>query len=84
MLFAAGMTLMDTLDGVFMTHAYGWAFAHPVRKLYYSTTVTSLSVAVALTVELLQVASAAMGTNGSFWQWIQAFDFKTLDTPPQR
>jgi high-affinity nickel-transport protein len=57
-LFAAGMSLLDTADGIFMSHAYGWAFATPVRKLYYNLTVTSLSVAVALavgTIELLQV-----------------------------
>jgi nickel/cobalt transporter (NiCoT) family protein len=62
-LFAAGMALMDTADGAFMTHAYGWAFSNPVRKLYYNITVTSLSVAVALlvgTVELVQVASGRL------------------------
>ena len=63
MLFAAGMCLMDTLDGVFMSHAYGWAFSNPVRKVYYNMTVTTLSVVVALaigTVELLQVLSARL------------------------
>ena len=57
-LFAAGMTLFDTIDGAFMSFAYGWAFARPVRKIYYNITVTALSVAVALligTVELLSV-----------------------------
>ncbi len=60
LLFAAGMSLMDTADGAFMSHAYGWAFSNPVRKVYYNLTITSLSVAVALlvgTVELLQVAT---------------------------
>ena len=47
-LFAAGMSLLDTLDGAFMNVAYGWAFARPVRKIYYNITVTALSVAVAL------------------------------------
>jgi len=59
LLFAAGMSLMDTLDGAFMSHAYGWAFSNPVRKVFYNISVTSLSVAVALvvgTLELLQVA----------------------------
>jgi high-affinity nickel-transport protein len=58
-LFAAGMSLLDTIDGAFMSFAYGWAFAKPVRKLYYNLTVTGLSVAVALgigTIELLSVA----------------------------
>ena len=57
-LFAAGMCLMDTTDGVFMTAAYGWAFAKPVRKVFYNITITSISVAVALiigTIELIGV-----------------------------
>jgi high-affinity nickel-transport protein len=57
-LFAAGMCLMDTTDGVFMNAAYGWAFRKPVRKVFYNITITSLSVAVALiigTVELIGV-----------------------------
>ena len=57
-LFAAGMSLFDTLDGAFMNFAYGWAFSQPVRKLFYNITVTGLSVVVALmigTIELLGV-----------------------------
>src|SRR5262249_19963139 len=57
-LFAAGMLLLDTADGVVMSRAYGWAFSNPARKIYYNITVTSISVAVALaigTIELLQV-----------------------------
>ncbi|WP_163699128.1 Nickel transporter NicT [Mycolicibacterium sarraceniae] len=57
-LFAAGMSLMDTTDGVFMNYAYGWAFAKPVRKIFYNMTITTLSVAVALiigTIELVGV-----------------------------
>jgi high-affinity nickel-transport protein len=57
-LFAAGMCLMDTVDGVFMNFAYGWAFAKPVRKVFYNITITSISVAVALgigTIELVGV-----------------------------
>jgi nickel/cobalt transporter (NiCoT) family protein len=60
LLFAAGMSLMDTADGAFMAHAYGWAFSSPVRKVYYNLTVTTLSVTVALgigAIELLQVAA---------------------------
>jgi high-affinity nickel-transport protein len=70
LLFAAGMSLMDTADGAFMTHAYGWAFSSPVRKVYYNLTVTTLSVTVALgigLIELLQVAAHSM--------WL---DFNTL------
>jgi high-affinity nickel-transport protein len=47
-IFAAGMSLMDTADGAFMSHAYGWAFSNPVRKVYYNITVTTLSVTVML------------------------------------
>lgn len=57
-LFAAGMCLMDTTDGVVMNCAYGWAFSKPVRKIFYNLTITSLSVAVALiigTIELVGV-----------------------------
>jgi len=60
-LFAGGMCLMDTIDGVFMNFAYGWAFAKPVRKVFYNITITAISVAVALvigTVELIGVLVA--------------------------
>ncbi|HEY0388110.1 MAG TPA: HoxN/HupN/NixA family nickel/cobalt transporter [Gaiellales bacterium] len=80
-LFAAGMSLMDTLDGAFMSQAYGWAFSNPVRKVYYNITVTSLSVVVALaigTVELLQVLSARFAFSGGFWTWLNGLDFGTL------
>jgi high-affinity nickel-transport protein len=67
-LFAAGMCLADTVDGVFMNAAYGWAFAKPVRKIFYNITITSISVAVALiigTIELLGVlADEAHITSG--------------------
>jgi nickel/cobalt transporter (NiCoT) family protein len=79
-LFAAGMSLMDTADGAFMSHAYGWAFSNPVRKLYYNLTVTSMSVAIALlvgTVELLQVAAQRLGLSGGFWEALAGLDFET-------
>ena len=63
-LFAAAMCLMDTIDGVFMNAAYGWAFAKPVRKIFYNLTITSISVAVALiigTIELLGVIGERLG-----------------------
>ena len=67
-LFAAGMCLMDTVDGVLMNGAYGWAFAKPVRKVFYNITITSISVAVALiigTIELIGVvAEQAKITSG--------------------
>jgi nickel/cobalt transporter (NiCoT) family protein len=58
LLFAGGLTLFDSFDGFFMNTAYGWAFARPVRKVFYNITITSISVAVALiigTVELVSV-----------------------------
>jgi high-affinity nickel-transport protein len=54
-LFAAGMSLLDTIDGAFMNVAYGWAFARPVRKIYYNITVTALSVAVALIIGMVEL-----------------------------
>ena len=56
-LFAAGMSLLDSIDGSFMNVAYGWAFAKPVRKIYYNLTVTSLSVAVALVIGVVELVS---------------------------
>jgi high-affinity nickel-transport protein len=56
-LFAAGMSLLDTIDGCFMNFAYGWAFSKPVRKVYYNITVTALSVAVALVIGGIEVIS---------------------------
>jgi len=56
-LFAAGMCLLDTIDGVFMNFAYGWAFAKPVRKVYYNITITALSVAVALVIGTIELVS---------------------------
>ena len=55
-LFAAGMSLFDALDGVFMSRAYGWAFLQPVRKVYYNLTVTVLSVFVALVIGVIVLA----------------------------
>jgi high-affinity nickel-transport protein len=63
-LFAAGMSLLDTADGVFMRFAYGWAFTRPVRKVFYNLTVTALSVAVALligTIELVSIITERAG-----------------------
>jgi len=76
-LFAAGMSLMDTADGLFMTVAYDWAFAKPVRKLYYNMTITGLSVAVALligTIELVGVLHDNMDWINPFSDWISAID----------
>jgi len=56
-LFAAGMSLLDTIDGSFMNFAYGWAFSKPVRKIYYNITITALSVAVALLIGGIEIIS---------------------------
>src|SRR6185437_6421844 len=78
LLFATGMSLMDTADGAFMSQAYGWAFSNPIRKVYYNITVTGLSVAVALvvgTIELLQLASTKLGLETGFWAFLNDLDF---------
>ncbi|MBO9608437.1 MAG: HoxN/HupN/NixA family nickel/cobalt transporter [Paenibacillaceae bacterium] len=80
-LFAAGMSLMDTADGVFMTTAYRWAFATPLRKLYYNVTVTAVSVAAALLiggVELVQIASEKFAWHSPIFDWFGRLDFEYL------
>ena len=80
-LFAAGMSLLDTLDGSFMNFAYGWAFSQPVRKVYYNIVITGLSVAVALiigTFELLGLLAGQLGWSGGFWNWIAGVDLNTI------
>jgi high-affinity nickel-transport protein len=80
-LFTAGMCLLDTIDGSFMNFAYGWAFASPVRKIYYNITITGLSVAVALligTVELLGLFADQLGWRGPFWRWLGGIDLNTV------
>ncbi|MFG2881308.1 HoxN/HupN/NixA family nickel/cobalt transporter [Streptomyces sp. NPDC048297] len=80
-LFAAGMSLLDTIDGSFMNFAYGWAFSKPVRKVYYNLTVTGLSVAAALligTVELLGLLADELDLHGPFWDWIAGLDLNTV------
>jgi nickel/cobalt transporter (NiCoT) family protein len=77
LLFAAGMSLMDTADGAFMSHAYGWAFSNPVRKVYYNITVTSLSVLVALAIGTIELAQV-FATKLDVWPGIQGLDFGKL------
>jgi high-affinity nickel-transport protein len=80
-LFAAGMSLLDTIDGSFMNFAYGWAFSKPVRKLFYNIVITALSVAVALvigTVELGGLLAHKLGAHGSFWTWLEHIDIGSL------
>ncbi len=56
-IFAAGMSLMDSLDGIFMTKAYSWAFTSPLRKIYYNLTTTTLSIFVALVIGTIELVS---------------------------
>ncbi len=76
-LFAAGMSLFDTADGCFMNFAYDWAFARPVRKVYYNLTITGLSVFVAFfigTIEILGLIGQQAHLTGAFWNFMAAFD----------
>jgi len=76
-LFAAGMSLMDTTDGVFMNFAYGWAFARPVRKVYYNLVITGLSIAVAFligTIEIVGLLAQELHLHGGFWDFMANFD----------
>jgi high-affinity nickel-transport protein len=80
-LFAAGMTLMDTSDGVLMVKAYNWAFVNPLRKIFYNLTTTSVSVVAALaigTIELAQVAIEVLGLNGTVATFITDIEFGVL------
>ena len=72
-LFTAGMSLMDTTDSVLMTRAYGWAFVHPIRKLWYNLTITAASVVVAIFiggVEALGLIGDKLGLEGGFWHLV--------------
>jgi nickel/cobalt transporter (NiCoT) family protein len=76
-LFAGGMMLFDTLDGCFMNFAYGWAFARPVRKVYYNLVITGLSIGAAFiigTIELLGVLTDELHLHGGFWDTMANFN----------
>ena len=79
-LFAAGMSLLDTIDGSFMNFAYGWAFSKPVRKVYYNIAITGLSVFVALyigTLELAQVLTTQLDLRGGLWNYAAHFNINS-------
>ncbi len=79
-LFAAGMSLLDTIDGSFMNFAYGWAFSKPVRKVYYNIAITGLSVFVALyigTLELAQVLTTQLNLHGGLWNYAAHFNINS-------
>jgi len=80
-LFAAGMSLFDTADGIFMSQAYGWAFLKPVRKVFYNLTVTVLSVAVALVIGvivLIGLLTDRLGIESGPLAWIGSFDLELV------
>ena len=80
LLFAAGMSLMDTFDGVFMSKAYGWAFVTPIRKIYYNITTTGLSIFVAFVVgsiEVIGLLSDKLELSGQPWDFIAGIDINT-------
>ena len=77
LLFSGGMTLFDTLDGFFMNFAYGWAFARPVRKVYYNLVITGLSIGAAFiigTVEILGILTTEAHLSGGFWSVMANFN----------
>jgi high-affinity nickel-transport protein len=81
LLFAAGMSLLDTIDGLFMSVAYDWAFLRPVRKVYYNLAITGLSVAVALvigTIELVAVLHDSAGWTNSFSDAVARLDLNNV------
>jgi nickel/cobalt transporter (NiCoT) family protein len=76
-LFSGGMMLFDTLDGAFMNFAYGWAFARPVRKVYYNLVITALSIGAAFiigTIEILGILTSEFHLNGAFWTVMANFN----------
>jgi high-affinity nickel-transport protein len=80
LLFAAGMSTFDTIDGCFMNFAYGWAFARPIRKVYYNITITGLSVAAAFligTIEIFGLVPSELGWHGPAWRWFEQFNINT-------
>jgi nickel/cobalt transporter (NiCoT) family protein len=80
-LFAAGMSLLDTADGVVMRHAYGWAFAQPLRKLKYNLTITVASVVVAVvvgTTELLALLGERLQLDGGLWSFLASVDLNAV------
>jgi high-affinity nickel-transport protein len=81
LLFAAGMSLFDTLDGTFMNFAYHWAFSNPVRKVYYNLTITGLSIAVAFligTIELVGVLHDQLGLDDPVSNWISGVNLNNV------
>ena len=80
-LFAAGMSLVDTTDGVLMLGAYGWAYIKPIRKLYYNLTITLVSVMIAFLIggiEVLSIVGDRLGLRGGIWGFVANLDFGVI------
>src|SRR5437660_5573941 len=81
LIFAAGMTLMDTTDGAFMAKAYAWAFSNPIRKVFYNLTITGLSVFVAMfvgLVEVTQILIQVTHVSGGLWDALANLNFNAM------
>jgi nickel/cobalt transporter (NiCoT) family protein len=82
-LFTAGMTLMDTVDGLFMNVAYGWAYFNPVRKVYYNLAITGLSVAICFFIGAVEVLGLfpreikGLNQSNGFWRFMANFNINT-------
>jgi nickel/cobalt transporter (NiCoT) family protein len=81
LLFASGMSLLDTLDGLFMSVAYDWAFLNPVRKIYYNISITGLSIAVAFligSIEIVSVLHDNVGLQDPITDWVSGIDLNNV------
>jgi len=83
-LFTAGMSLMDTTDGIFMNLAYGWAFFNPVRKVYYNLAITGLSVAICFFIGGIETLGLmpqefphSLSQHHGFWGFMYNFNINT-------
>ncbi|NOX15283.1 MAG: HoxN/HupN/NixA family nickel/cobalt transporter [Epsilonproteobacteria bacterium] len=80
-LFAAGMSLMDSLDGLVMMKIYDWAMVDAMRKIFFNMVVTGTSVFVALSIgliEWLQVTSMQLKINTPFFNYLNNLQFEIL------
>ena len=80
-LFTAGMSMMDTMDGFFMSTAYQWVLTSPLKKVYYNLTITGLSILAAGVIGIIevgQVFAQESGLNSGFWLWLQNLDFNKM------
>ena len=80
-LFAAGMSLVDSTDGVLMLGAYGWAYVKPIRKLYYNLNITLVSVLIAFAIggiEVLSIVAQKLHLSGGLWDAVGNLDFEII------